>query len=533
MTAVALPARRALYGGWSISRAVGVWLRRWLVRHAVSVTILLPLLGFVGAVHAVGSLSYPTQGDDSGVYLAQAWAVVARGDLSPYTYFYDHAPGGWIQVAVWAAATGGFHRYHSTLAFGLEVALLAKLAAGGLLYILGRRLGSSRPGAALAVALFGLCPLGLFYGRMLLLDNIMVAWLLAAFALAHAPARSIGAATGATISFAMAVLSKETALVLLPAFAWALAGNLDRRNRQQVLTVSVFCGALVLAMYPLLALYKGEFLPREEHTSLLGTAVWQLAERPSSGWLWDSGSGVRRLLSQWLALDPYLLISGIVAAPVAMVVPRLRPVALALIIGWLMLARGGHVPSMYVVVLLPFSALLGVGLLEALFGNRRVTAGSVLRVRTRWVGRVVRGWYALLLGVALVLATAMVWTGPIRAATTARTPQPLLQAADWLGAHVPRDRILVVHDAIWTDLVHRYGFSPQPIMAYKLDHDPQVREGLSRIDYLVVPEVYYRNIDPAAYPTLLRARDHAVEVAAFGGGDSAVHIYRVSSFWSP
>ena len=494
---------------------------------------MLPVLGGVAAVHTAGARWYPLYTEDSGIYLAQAWAVLYDGELSPYTYFYDHPPAGWVQVALWAAVSGGFTRYSSALYFGAEVALIAKVAASGLLYIFGRRLGFSRPGAAFAVILFGLCPLGLFYGRMMLLDNIMVVWLLAAFGLAYAPSRSIGAATGATISFAIAVLSKETALVLLPAFAWALASNLDRRNRQQVLTVSIFCGALTLAMYPLLALYKGELFPGEGRTSLFGTAAWQLAGRPSSGWLWDSGSGVRTLLSQWIVLDPYLLAAGGAAALISIVVPRLRPAALALLIGWLMLARGGHVPAMYVVVLLPFSALLVAGALEALSGRRRVTEASVLRVRTKRIGLVVRGWYSLLLGLIMLIAVAFAWTGPIRAATNTHTPQPMLQATDWLGEHVPRDKVLVVHDAMWTDLVHRYGFSPRPVMVHKLDHDPQIRQGLTRIDYLAVPESYYRNADPTAYPTLLRARDHAVEVAAFGTGDRTVRIYRVSLFWSP
>ena len=41
----------------------------------------------------------------------------------------------------------------------------------------------------------------------------------------------------------MAALSKETALILLPAFAWAVAQNLDRRNRTQVIAVATFCAA--------------------------------------------------------------------------------------------------------------------------------------------------------------------------------------------------------------------------------------------------------------------------------------------------
>ena len=37
------------------------------------------------------------------------------------------------------------------------------------------------------------------------------------------------------MSFAMAALTKETALMLLPAFGWAMAQNLDRRNRPQLI----------------------------------------------------------------------------------------------------------------------------------------------------------------------------------------------------------------------------------------------------------------------------------------------------------
>jgi hypothetical protein len=49
----------------------------------------------------------------------------------------------------------------------------------------------------------------------------------------------------------------------------------------------------------------------------------------------------------------------------------------------------------------------------------------------------------------------------------------------------------------------------------------------------VVPDSYYTRPDPDAYPTLLRARDHAVAVAEFGNGADTVHVYRVSTYWNP
>src|SRR5437667_261399 len=78
------------------------------------------------------------------------------------------------------------------------------------------RLGRRRWAAAAAVLLFAASPLAVPYHRMVLLDNLAVPWLLAAFGLALSPQRRLWAAAGSGLCFAAAVLSKETVLVLLP-----------------------------------------------------------------------------------------------------------------------------------------------------------------------------------------------------------------------------------------------------------------------------------------------------------------------------
>jgi len=35
--------------------------------------------------------------------MQQAWSVLREARLSPYTYFYDHAPLGWLVIAGWAS----------------------------------------------------------------------------------------------------------------------------------------------------------------------------------------------------------------------------------------------------------------------------------------------------------------------------------------------------------------------------------------------------------------------------------------------
>jgi Dolichyl-phosphate-mannose-protein mannosyltransferase len=362
-----------------LRRQVVIAADEWCRRHARSIATLLPLLLVAAMAHAWGVSNYPDYVDDPGTYLSQAWSFQYQHALSPYSYFYDHSPAGWIQIGLWSALTNGFHRYDSAIAFGNECMLIAKVISCALVFALGRRLGFTRVGAAAAGLLFALCPLELVYGRWMFLDNLVTPWLLLAFVLAYSPARSIGAGVAAAMSFGMAVLTKETALVVLPAFGWAMLRNLDRRNRPQVVLVAGFAGTLSMALYPLYALYKGELLPREGRNSLLGTARWQLSERESSGSVLDSQSVAYDLLQRWLSYDRYLLLLGLAAIPVALLVRRLRPITLVLAIQWLLMVRDGYVPFMHVINLMPWSALILAGAVEAIAGNRRLAPDGLLR----------------------------------------------------------------------------------------------------------------------------------------------------------
>ena len=516
-------------------RQIRIAVEEWLRAHRRSLVVLLPLLALVGVVHAKGMAGYPRWVDDPGTYLSQAWSFQYERALSPYSYFYDHAPAGWMQLGAWSMLTDGFGRHATAIGFGNECMLIAKVASAGLLYVLARRLGISRPGAGAVVLLFGLCPLELVYSRWTFLDNLVTPWLLLAFVLAYSPRRSIAAATGAAMSFAMATLTKETALILLPAFVWAIGQNLDRRNRSQVIAVAAFCGCLLMGLYPLYALYKGELLPAQDRNSLLGTAQWQLLQRQGSGSLLDPHSGTSATFAGWLHYDRILLLGGAVAIPFGFFVRRLRPVALALAIGWLALLRGGYLPFMHVLTLLPWSALLVIGVLERAAGNWRL-AGRRFPLAGWRAGRAGAAVRALVIGTVVVALglTVASWTPALRQMTSVTAEPPLRSAERWVADNIPRNKVLVVHDAIWTDLVQKYGYQPRPIIVYKLDTDPAVRASLHRIDYLVQPNWYYGTPDGVSkYPTVMEARKHAVAVASFGSGDDGVPVYRVSALWRP
>jgi hypothetical protein len=518
----------------SVRRRATIGTQEWLRHHARTLTILLPLLLVVGLVRGVGMSTFPRYVDDPGTYLSQAWSLQYEGTLSPYSYFYDHAPGGWIQIALWSMLTNGFDRYDSAIGFGNECMLIAALVSTALVFALGRRLGFTRLGACGAALLFGLSPLAVLYGRWTFLDSIVTPWLLAAFVLALSPRRTILAGTGAALCFAMAALTKETVLVLLPALVWALWRHSDPRNRAQVVAVAAGAGALLMAMYPLFALFKGELFEGPGHNSLVGTAVWQLAGRESSGSLLAADSTMRQMFDGWLEQDRLLLIGGLLSVPAAVAARRLRPIALVLILGWLLMLRGGYVPFMHVLTLVPWSALLIAGAMEVVAGRLPTRETGALTSHHR-PGR--RPWRIALASVAAggVLVSAVVsWPARLEPMMTTSELPAMRSAELWVADNVPRDKVLVVHDSIWVDLVHRYRFQPRPIIVSKLDGDPAVRERLRRIDYIVVPDWYLTNpAGKSAYPTLIEARKHAVPAASFGSGPDAVHIYRVSAYWSP
>jgi hypothetical protein len=194
-----------------------------IARHKVSAAVLAGLLVIVGLATAWNLQGWPGRvDDDEGTYVAQAWAVVYQHTITHYSYWYDHPPLGWVQIALFGWLTDGFSRVAAAVFVGRQLMWCLTLACCVLLYVLCRRLGMRRTTSALTVALFGLSPLGQFFHRLVSLDNLATVWVLAAFVAATSPRRGLSRACLAGACAAIAVLSKETALFLLPVIAWVL-----------------------------------------------------------------------------------------------------------------------------------------------------------------------------------------------------------------------------------------------------------------------------------------------------------------------
>lgn len=228
------------------------------------------LQGFPGSVN-----------DDEGTYVAEAWAMVYPHHLSHYTYWYDHPPLGWATIALWAWMTDGFHRVARAVMVGREVMWLATLVSCAMIYVLARRLRFRRVSAAAAVLLFGLGPLDIWYHRMVSLDNLATMWTLAAFAIAASRRQSLAAAFWSGFCFAAATLTKETIVLLIPALVWQLWQYTSSQTRRWNMGIFGAIYILLVSLYPLMAILRGELIPGPGHVSLLWALKYQLTRQAS------------------------------------------------------------------------------------------------------------------------------------------------------------------------------------------------------------------------------------------------------------
>ena len=508
----------------------GIRTRR-LGRPGTDTLVVGALLLVVMTVQAWNIGGFPNLTDDEGTYLAQAWAVQEGRGLAHYTYWYDHPPLGWIQLAGLSWLPALLMPDQLAVVAG-RMAMLPVIAVSmALLYVLARRIGMARWAGALAVAAYGLSPLSVTMQRQIYLDSFAVAWMLAAFVLALSPRRHLWHHVAAGAAAGMAVLSKETILVILPALVVALWQGMARNGVRSFSFAGFFSGlAFVGVFYPLYALLKGKLLPGEGHVSLIGAMQFQLQDRAGSGSVFTPGSGAREVLDSWLFYDPVLIYAGGVAGLLALTVRRLRPVAVAVTLLLVVALRpGGYLPAMYVIQALPFLALALAGVIEVLAG--RVVAGPLMSSRRDQVWKGVRIGVVATCAVLALVAVTPGWYDGNRRAMTADDNGRYVAAMRWLAVEVP-DRpntTVVTDDVLWLDLVDA-GYQPeQVIWFYKLDLDEEVSQGLANgwrdVD-LVVSTPAMRG-DDNDLPTVDLLLANSAPIVTFGEGQDRIEIRRV------
>ncbi len=513
----------------------------WAASLGGELPLLLALIVIGLVAHGLNMFHFPafTFTDDEGVYAAFAWAVLREGRLTAYTYYYAHAPAGWLQIAAWMGLTGGPHTFGGAIDSGRMLMLLLHLLMIPLLYRLARKLGCGVGAAGMAALLFSLSPLAIFYQRLLLLDNIMLFWILLSLDLLLDGWGRLSRVTLSGICFGVALLSKETAIFLLPAMlfiAWH-----QRWQHQGRFALVGWCVPMlvVLSWYPLFALLKGELFPSSgsansifrgtsvSGVSLIGALSWQ-ATRGGGGMFNLDNQFWQFVRTDWLPRDPVLLVGGVAATALNLLRGiRDRRTLAAGLLGALplyYLSRGGLVLTFYILFAIPFLCL-----------NLAVLLSPVV---ARFPGRVVAA-LATVAGLALI---GGYWQlGSLHVLYQERPDQAGREAIAWIKQHVPPDSKMIIRDDLWTAL-HEPGLGgpafPNAHSHPKVAADPAVRDGVFRndwrtVDYLVMTPDLDQDFTASNNTVALEALRHAHLVKRWLAerGDEALHRHQIVELW--
>lgn len=469
--------------------------------------IALVFVAASGVLVAVNMMAAPGRPIDEGILANRAWILDNGATLGRLTDWYDHPPLGWLQLSLWTSFTGAFERASAGVG-GRELMVVAQLAGGALLWLLARRLGLNRAGAAVALTLFAVSPLAIHLHRQISLDNLATPWLVAAFVLACSPRRRLAAFAGSAACFAVAVLTNEVALVVLPALGWQMWRTSPASTRRYALTVAGSLFALLCGVYVVAAALQGQLVSGPGHSGLVNGVHFQFVEGASVGSVFDSDSPGREAITSWFDLDPVGLVVMLLAAPLAYIVaPQLRPVAVAVALLVAFVVVGNVSPSVAVGIL-PFGALLVAGVAQ--WGMHQTTARVILGAAV---------------GVAVVAIAIPGWATEHRALLAEGSDAALHDAESWIVANVANESSLIVDDVMWVDLVEA-GFDPEQVATYSaLGTDPNLGPALAGTwrDYDVMVSTAALRSPTDPYPEARTALQRSIPLAEFGS-DQKVQV---------
>lgn len=445
-------------------------------RDYLVVLILLIVLSAVA--HGYNMFNFPYYENDEGTYMAQAWSFLNEGKLSHYTYWYDHAPGGWIFLALWIKLTGLF-TFGTAIDSGRMFMLVLHVASVILLFNIARRLGRGMVAGTIAVLIFSLSPTAIYFQRRVLLDNIMIFWVLLSLVFLLKEKLKLRHIALSAACFGLAFLTKENAIFLLPAFLYTIRLQAHKNNRSFAIVQWIVISGLISSTYFLYALLKNEFFPAvdgREHVSLLSSLHYQLG-RGSDYPFWDKRSDFFSTLVGIYHNDPFIILSGILSTAIGLIfsfkLRSLRITSFFALMFWIFLVRGKLIINFYIVPLIPLIALnIGV-IFEELaqrFGREKVKLRYALAI------------FGVIVAVLVPISTTA--THYIRDETLSQK-----KAIEWIRENIPSESYIVIDSYAYLDL-KKDGMFPNADWYYKLQYDPEIQkkfgDGFKNVEYLLL-----------------------------------------------
>lgn len=448
-----------------------------LIKTISSEKIILLVTLFISFFsHFYNMFGFPYYENDEGTYMSQAWSLLKLRALAPYTYWYDHSPFGWIVIAIWTVVTGGFFTFGLAVNSGRVFMLLLHIASSFFLFGIAKRITNRLGAGVISVLIFSLSPLGIYFQRRVLLDNIMIFFILASLWFLLRQRLKLRDIILSSVLFSFAVLSKENAIFFLPGFIYILWRLPHKSNKLFGVTQWFVISFSIISMYFLYAFYKSEFFfpaTQDPKVSLLKTLSDQL-QRGSSYAFWDSRSDIYRSFGSWIGKDPFTVIVGSVSFIALLVVSLFRKIyrvpVLFTLMFWTFLLRGKLVIDFYVIPLIPLLSLCSGLLMDFII--------STISGSKRWV------YAALTSFVVLVFAALLLMND--NGQFTRNETEPQTEILNWAYTHVPKDASVIIDDYALVDLrEHGYNNADwfwkywlDPAVANKVDKD------WKRVDYV-------------------------------------------------
>jgi hypothetical protein len=514
--------------------------------------LVVALLAIAAAAHGLNMFHFPYFEDDEGTYLSQAWAVVYQGRLAYYTYWYDHAPVGWFQIALWMVLTGGFTTFGSPIYSGRILMLVMQVISCLLLYGIAKSISRSMWVAAIVTLLFAFSPYGIYYHRRILLDNITTLSLLLSIWLLVSGRLSLKRVWLSALALSIAVLSKEITVFVLPALLCLVSYRADRSHRWLAASGWLVLVASIGSLYLLMAIINNELFPtgtllggNAPHVSLLQGVFYQ-ASRGHDGGVFNFNSVFWIMARYWIHDDPLLVVCGTCAALLSALLIKKQPLVgimgLCSLSFWFFFMRGGEVIMFYLVPLLPLLALnLGLFLWVLAGGIQKVLpdTNSFIAKSKQYLQPAI--FLVCIIGLAAGLASPSLAVG-YRSSDIGDKNNPLLywngtqadaqvMAVDWVEQHIPKNSRLVIDMYMWPDL-HEHGFNNAHYY-WKVETDPAIRDKLfhntwRNFDYVILsPQMMVD--EKSQNMTLLQAAEaHSTLLKSFDTGGWPMKILKVN-----
>jgi len=537
-------------------------LPRWLVRRREAVWIAVLLL-IAALAHGINMYHLPYFENDEGTYMSQAWAVLHEGQLAPYTYWYDHAPLGWIQISLWTLVTGGFFTFGpSANESGRVLMLVMQVGSTYMLYRIARAISGSVIAASVASLLFSLSAWGIYFHRRVLLDNISVFWMLLAIMLLVSGRFSLKKVWASAAALGISILSKELTVFLIPVLAYLVYYRAHRSQRGFATIGWTAITSSIVSVYALMAVLKGELLPlvptlpahasalqrllarlggTHAHVSLLGTLHYQGTRNPDAG-IRDLHSAFWGLvLGDWSHQEPLLVIGGSVAAALCILLIKWQRLAglmgLLTLALWAFLGRGGVTLGFYLVTLLPLLAL-NIALVLGFVAKGL----AALLARFHRPGLVIGGGVQAALAVGCLCALALGYRSPglnfqsdPTQLWTSTQSEAQIQAVAWIKAHIPSNKSLMIDESMWTALhddPHGGPIYPRADWYWKFDYDPAIggtvyHNNWRNVDYVIATDQMLGDIGIVKQRLTTAIMAHTTPVVRFDTGGWPVEILRV------